>query len=225
MDIYPVYSTKEVFRHTYDLVRPLLLTGAIVECGVAAGSNFAQMIRASIDSGIKRKYYGFDSFQGIPFAGEHDDCQPGIGAKNESENGTLKTTGVSSHTKRDVMDTLQQWGVWNDDVLLIEGWFQDTVPHNTIKSIAVLRLDGDLYESTKVCLEHLYPLVETGGLVIIDDYNLKGCRQAVTEYITDKDIDLKFFEYTAFWYKKKEMLFSSQRPIQSHNPPSTTVHP
>ena len=56
--------------------------------------------------------------------------------------------------------------------------------HYTIKSISILRLDGDLYESTKVCLEYLYPKVTKGGFVIIDDYeNLDGCRKAVHEYL------------------------------------------
>ncbi len=52
-----------------------------------------------------------------------------------------------------------------------------------VEKIAVLRLDGDLYDSTKVCLEQLEPLVSRGGWVIVDDFNLSGCRKAVLEHV------------------------------------------
>ena len=61
------------------------------------------------------------------------------------------------------------------------GWFHETVASMMQTPIAVLRLDGDLYESTKVCLEHLLPLVSPGGWVIIDDFDLSGARKAVLE--------------------------------------------
>lgn len=55
---------------------------------------------------------------------------------------------------------------------------------DSIKKISILRLDGDWYSSTKVCLEHLYPLVSIGGVVIIDDYDAyDGCKKAVDEYL------------------------------------------
>ena len=65
------------------------------------------------------------------------------------------------------------------------GWFQDTVPISAAKlqSIAMLRLDGDWYASTQVCLEHLYPLLRPGGVIILDDYFCwEGCRKATDEY-------------------------------------------
>lgn len=201
MDIYPTYSSEEVFYSTYNMVKDVKLDGAIVECGVAAGSNFAQMIKASIDSGINRKCYGFDSFQGIPYAGEKDTSQPGIGQIDNTKLGVLETTGVSSHDIYGVIDNLKRWGVMSENVYLIKGWFQDTIPHSNIEEIAVLRLDGDLYESTKVCLEYLYENVQKGGLVIIDDWELEGCQLAVKEFIKDKDIELKYYSYIAYWNK------------------------
>jgi hypothetical protein len=67
----------------------------------------------------------------------------------------------------------------------VQGWFSETVPgYNFNEPIAVLRLDGDWYESTMVCLEHLYPLVVKGGLIVIDDYYMwDGCARAVHEYL------------------------------------------
>lgn len=200
MEIYPTYSSQEVFEHTYELTKAIKLDGAIVECGVAAGSNFAQMIKASKDSGINRKYYGFDSFQGIPYGVKEDIEQPGLG-KIEGMDGRMISSGITVHDKKGVVENLMKWNVLNPDVHLIEGWFQDTIPSNDIEKIAVLRLDADLYESTKICLEHLYSKVQKGGLVIIDDYELAGCKKAVTDFIKRKKIKLQRFHYTAYWYK------------------------
>ena len=66
------------------------------------------------------------------------------------------------------------------------GWFQDTVPRDarSVDKIALLRLDGDFYDSTRVCLENLYPRVVKNGLVVIDDYgDWQGCQRAVDEFL------------------------------------------
>jgi hypothetical protein len=74
-----------------------------------------------------------------------------------------------------------------DNLLNIhKGWFNDTVPlfANKLTPIAILRLDGDFYESTKLCLAHLYKNVVPGGFVIIDDYgSWQGCRVATNEFL------------------------------------------
>lgn len=67
---------------------------------------------------------------------------------------------------------------------ICKGWFQDTVPKAEVEQIAILRLDGDWYESTKVCLDNLYHRVVSGGFVIIDDYGTyEGCKLAVDEFL------------------------------------------
>jgi hypothetical protein len=82
-----------------------------------------------------------------------------------------------------VKENLFHWHLPADLFVFHEGWFQDTIPKVVMGPIALLRLDGDLYESTKVCLEGLYPKVSKGGWVIVDDYALTGCRKAVHEYL------------------------------------------
>jgi hypothetical protein len=67
-------------------------------------------------------------------------------------------------------------------VHFIKGFFSDTIPTAPLHEIAVLRMDGDMFESTAVVLKHLYPKLSTGGWVIIDDFCLKTCRLAVMEY-------------------------------------------
>ncbi|HXI69239.1 MAG TPA: TylF/MycF/NovP-related O-methyltransferase [Verrucomicrobiae bacterium] len=67
----------------------------------------------------------------------------------------------------------------------LKGWFQETMPKDSsqISQIAILRLDGDWYDSTRVCLEFLYDKVVPGGFVIIDNYGAyEGCRKAVAEF-------------------------------------------
>ena len=70
---------------------------------------------------------------------------------------------------------------------MVKGWFQDTLPEykGNVGKIALLRLDGDWYESTRCCLENLYGNVVAGGWVIADDYQLPGCRRAVDEFLAD----------------------------------------
>ncbi len=68
----------------------------------------------------------------------------------------------------------------------LKGWFNQTLPPFLEKHtapVSFLHVDCDLYSSTKVCLEHLYPKVVDGGFVIIDDYALNGCKKAVHEYL------------------------------------------
>lgn len=72
----------------------------------------------------------------------------------------------------------------------IKGWFEKTVQwHKSKGDIAYLRLDGDMYSATKVCLENLYPKLVSGGILEIDDYALAGCRKAVDEYFEGQKIE------------------------------------
>ncbi len=72
--------------------------------------------------------------------------------------------------------------VWVADSFFLKGWFRDTLPHAPIDRLAVLRLDGDMYESTIVALQSLYPKVSVGGYVIVDDYCIKSCAKAVDDF-------------------------------------------
>jgi len=82
-----------------------------------------------------------------------------------------------------VQENFRRYGLLDDQVRFLKGWFRDTLPSAPVKSLAVLRLDGDLYESTMDALTHLYPKLEKGGYAIIDDYgSVKACRQAVEDY-------------------------------------------
>jgi len=95
------------------------------------------------------------------------------------------------HVKRN----FERYGLFDDQVKFLRGWFRDTLPTAPIERLAVLRLDGDLYESTMEALVPLYPKLSQGGFLIVDDYNLPMCRQAVSDYrkregITDEIVPI-----------------------------------
>ena len=85
-----------------------------------------------------------------------------------------------------MVENFRRMGLWSDQVRLVKGWFKDTVLAAPIEKIAVLRLDGDLYESTVQVLDGFYPKLSPGGFCIIDDYGaMLSCRAAVENYRRD----------------------------------------
>lgn len=180
------YSTKATVFNTYALaLEAVLIPGCFVECGVGAG---AQLMAMALTYSSKQ-IYGFDSFEGIPLSGKHDDQQPGIGVATHNTHAPVKerlvSSGVTVHSVDNVLGNFEKQEIGAAKIKLVKGWFQHTLPKADTGPIALLRLDGDLYESTLVCLEYLYPLVSPGGIVIIDDYALPGCMKAVHNYFND----------------------------------------
>jgi hypothetical protein len=171
-------SQTETLEATYDLTALMIargIPGDFVECGVFAGAQVAAMAKACMEAhALDRRIHLFDSFQGVPTPGPYDNDIRAAG-------GIWLSPPVSACSLDDVKANMQEWGI--DPSLLVYhcGWFEETIPRAEINSIALLRLDGDLYESTRVCIEHLYPKVSRGGWCIVDDWSLDGCRRAVTE--------------------------------------------
>ncbi len=170
-------SSKETLLASYDLARNVIergVPGDFVECGVFGGAQCAVMARALMEYevGTKRRVHLFDSFEGVPAPGEHD-----LEWKHPA--------GISLCTLEGVKQHFSEWGIPEDLLMYHPGWFLDTIPYVGNGPIAILRLDGDLYDSTKVCMEHLYPLVSPGGWVIVDDFGLSGARKAFLETVGD----------------------------------------
>ncbi len=160
--------------------------GAFVECGVYAGSQCGAMALAAQDANAIRQVHCFDSFCGFPKASLHDSQEwqdrLDVGSSVEPSRPLDPAWGFNVNiTSEVVRDNFRQWGFPSDWFTFHVGWFQETVP-SWREPIAVLRLDGDLYESTMVCLNHLYPLLSPGGICIIDDYDVAGCRKACDEF-------------------------------------------
>ncbi len=98
-------------------------------------------------------------------------------------------------SEAEVRANFQRYGLLDDQVRFLPGWFKDTLHDAPIERIAVLRLDGDLYEATIQALEALYPRLSPGGFCIIDDYHvLKACRRAVTDYRAKHGVSAEIVE-------------------------------
>jgi O-methyltransferase len=174
--------------------------GDLVETGVWRGGT-AIYLRAILAAAgdTTRTVWACDSFAGLPAADAerfpmdvplrlHEHAQLAVGLEQVEAN-------------------FARYGLLDDQVRFVTGWFRDTLPKlaTEIDAIAVLRLDGDMYESTIDALTHLEPLVSPGGYVIVDDYNgIDACRQAVTDHRAAHGItaDIHEVDWTAVWWRK-----------------------
>lgn len=105
----------------------------------------------------------------------------------------------------DVKSNFARYGLLDEQVVFLKGFFADTLPTAPIQALAVLRLDGDTYESTKDALSALYPKLSVGGYCIIDDYNaIPDCRCAVDEYREQQAIgdEVKAVDKIAIYWQK-----------------------
>lgn len=187
------YTTRKGLEHCYDATLSIAgVPGVLVECGVAMGAQVGVMSAALSEIGQTRDIHLFDSFEGIPMSGPKDMEQPGIGVPRHDVHAPLRerlvSSGVSVGSIDVVKANLARWGR-GQRFHFHQGWFQDVLPVE-LPPIALLRLDADLYESTLCCLTHLYPLMAHGGVVVIDDYALAGCRAAVCEYRQANNINM-----------------------------------
>ncbi len=167
------------------------IPGAFVECGTWNGGCAALMGAVSKRHSSRRRLYLFDSFRGIPEPTFVDGSRAHqfVGGKSS---GRLETTGQLVGSKEAAQGILRKLEIDDDLVSIVQGWFQETIPlkKQEIGPIAVLRLDGDWYESTKVCLENLYDLVSPRGVVVIDDYGYwEGCKRATDEFFRQRGLN------------------------------------
>jgi len=204
------YSSQETLMFTYEMaIKYRNSPGVYVECGVAAGAQVIAMATGAPDKII----YAFDSFEGIPLPSNRDDQLPGIRKLKKWEQKSLpdagkqvlQTSGATVVSLAQFMENLQIVGIQESNILIVPGWFENTVPFyaEEMPEISILRLDGDLYNSTWVCLQYLFPLVIAGGCVIIDDWNLIGCQDACKEYFTliGYEPEYKFISTIAYFFK------------------------
>lgn len=153
--------------------------GDLVECGVwRGGASILMRAVLSAYGDEKRSVWLCDSFEGVP---------PPDTAHYEADKGINlhRAAGVLAVSEAQVRANFEHYGLLDDRVRFVPGWFKDTLQDAPIDRISVLRLDGDLYESTIQALDALYPRLSSGGYCIIDDYHaIDACRQAVADYRT-----------------------------------------
>lgn len=198
--------------HTLALVEDLLdegVPGDFAECGVLYGAHPAIMLRALKRRGIRdRKVHLFDSFQGIPRA-TLADTEAEISAYGVKQGDKMEATGVSVSSVENTLNNLRMWGVYDPELVVVHpGWFEETLARDaeSIGPLALLRVDVDLYESTKAVYGALWSKVVPGGYIIDDDYGphevMKPCRRAMEEICGPQPAIAVEGQTTTSWWRK-----------------------
>lgn len=151
------------------------IPGDLIETGVWRGgaSIFMRAVLAA-HAVADRRVYVADSFRGLP--------PPDTTRYPADAGDDLHTYAELAVDRATVEANFAKYGLLDQQVVFVEGWFADTLPALAVKEFALIRLDGDMYGSTMDALEALYPKLAVGGYCIIDDYALPGCRRAVEDY-------------------------------------------
>ena len=171
--------------------------GDLIETGVWRGGASIFMRAVLKAYGITAKtVWVADSFEGLP--------NPDVIKYPEDAGDIHHEIEFLAVPLETVKENFARYGLLDDNVKFLKGWFKDTLPVAPIEKLSLIRLDGDMYESTMDGLVNLYPKLLKGGYMIVDDYCLKGCWKAVHDYrdmnrITDEIIDID--GTGAYWRK------------------------
>lgn len=158
------------------------VTGDLIETGVWRGGATILMRAILKAHGVKdRRVWVADSFAGLP--------PPDVSKYPADAGDTHYQNTMLAISLEEVKTNFENYGLLDEQVCFLKGWFKDTLPAAPIQSVAVARLDGDMYESTMDALAALYPKLSPGGYLIVDDYGVvPGCKQAVDDYRLTKAI-------------------------------------
>jgi hypothetical protein len=173
--------------------------GDFVETGVWRGGACILMQGVlSMYGALNRRVWLYDSFSGLPV--------PDIMNYPQDRNSKFHEYNELSITVENVINNFKKFSLLDGNVKIVKGWFKDTLPNSEVKKISLLRLDGDLYQSTMEGLINLYHKVSLGGIVIVDDYHVVDeCKEAVHDFLrNEKIVDLQIHEIDdvgVFWKK------------------------
>lgn len=177
------------------------IVGDLIECGVWKGGSVMAMIKVLQSLEVKdREIWLFDTFQGmtepIDIDSKFDDTKA---EKLLREDSSKKSNVWAISSLDEVRSNIAALSYPSNNLKFIQGPVEETLLNTEIDKIALLRLDTDWYESTKIELEILFPKLVKGGILIIDDYgHWKGCKKAVDEYFENLEypIFLNRIDYT-----------------------------
>jgi O-methyltransferase len=182
-----IVATADAVAHVVDRAVP----GALVECGVWRGGSVLAMVLTLQQLGVTdRDVYLYDTFSGMTAPTDEDTSSfdpPARGtfdrARSEGRRAWDFLFGEEVFGRDQVEALLHATGYPTERIHLVVGPVEETLPGQAPEAVAVLRLDTDWYESTRHEMEHLYPRVSQGGVLIVDDYgHWDGARKAVEEY-------------------------------------------
>jgi O-methyltransferase len=172
--------------------------GDLIETGVWRGGASILMRGVLRAYGVRdRSVWVADSFEGLP---------PPDAARYPADEGDLHHENrLLAVSLEEVQENFRKYGLLDDRVRFLKGWFKDTLPYAPIERLAVARLDGDMYESTMDALRSLYPKLQPGGYLIVDDYGaIPACRQAVTDFREQNAIGepIRTIDWTGVWWRR-----------------------
>jgi O-methyltransferase len=212
---WPIYAQTMLGARRLDNVRRCVETvlrrrvpGDLIEAGVWRGGATILMrgILAAYGDPPDRHVYVADSFCGLP-AGDpsrYPADAPFANAPSPRPGGL--DPSLLAVPRAEVARNFELYGLLDDRVRFLEGWFTDTLPTVRDRSWAVIRLDGDLYESTIDGLTNLYPGLSVGGFCIVDDYlSIRACRRAVDDYRAEHGITepIRRVDWTAVYWRRQ----------------------
>jgi len=176
------------------------IPGDLIECGAWRGGATIFMRAVLKAYNIKdRVVYVADSFEGCP--------KPNIKKYPQDKGSNLYLFEELAVSLEQVKTNFDRYGLLDDQVYFLKGWFKNTLPKAPIKKLAVLRIDADLYESTMDSLVNLYPKLSIGGYIIVDDFGTyPACKQAVLDYRKANGINdemIKIDLTGIYWQKSK----------------------
>jgi hypothetical protein len=182
--MYALYmATKYVVEHK--------IPGDLVECGVfEGGSSMVMVLTLKKMNDLERKIYLYDTYTGMPKPGKGD-----TNYRNEDVEGIWKAYQKENYNEwcyaplEEVRTNLCSTGYPGENIKLIKGMVEETIPKIIPDKIAILRLDTDWYESTYHELLHLFPRLSVHGVLLLDDYGcLKGAKKATDQYFKENGI-------------------------------------
>lgn len=186
-------------QHAVETVLADGVPGDLIETGVWRGGACILMRGVLAAHGdTDRTVWVADSFQGLP------PSDPGRYPADAAID--LSDVAALAVPLAEVENNFRRYGLLDDQVRFLEGWFRDTLPAAPVERLAVLRLDGDLCESTIVALDALYPKLSPGGFLIVDDYGAAPmCRQAVDDYRAANEIiePLEQIDWTGVYWRRR----------------------
>jgi hypothetical protein len=201
----PPWSLTMIGERRLDNVEACLLdvlahevAGDLIEAGVWKGGTTIFMRGVLRAHGVEdRAVYVADSFEGLP--------TPDADRYPADEGLELHLWEPLAVNREEVAANFERYGLLDDRVRFVEGWFKDTLPALHDRTWALIRLDGDYYESTMDALTHLYPNLAPGGWVIVDDHEIPACAQAVADYRERHGIDepIETVDWTGICWRKR----------------------
>jgi cephalosporin hydroxylase len=194
-------------QHCLDTIRRENIAGDVIETGAWRGGAAIFMRGYLAAWEMKdRAVWVADSFEGLPV--------PSL-PQDEGYDFSVARVPILAVSMEEVQENFRRHGLLDDRVRFLKGWFRDTLPTAPVGELALLRLDGDLYESTMDSLEALYDRVVPGGYIIVDDYgDFEPCRRAVHEFrdwrgITDP---IEMIDWTGVFWRKSGARSTAKHP-------------